>query len=113
MSSNQRKILVNAFSVSMLNFSREATVRFRRLSIEELRSLLSEGEIISYIRHVSTAQILQELVNRQIQPNNGIYTYKSGDVVIMVVLNVPARGQEVVPKPEDLSFYLVEVLSLE
>ena len=96
----------------MLRFAREATVRFRRLNIEEVRELL-RGEVVSYIRHAATVQVIQELVNRQIQPNNGIYVYEPNDTIIMVVLTTPQRGQEVVPRLEDLSFFLVEVLSLE
>jgi len=113
MESNSRKVLVNAFSVSMLKFVREATVRFRRLSVEEVRDLLREGEIVNYVRHAGTVQVIQELINRQLVPNSGIYVNQPNDVVIMVVLNAPQRGQEVTPKLEDLSFFLVEVISLE
>jgi len=113
MESNSRKVLVNAFSVSMLKFVREATVRFRRLNVEEVRQLLQGGEIVNYIRHAGTVQVIQELVNRQIQPNSGIYVYEPKDTIIMVVLNAPQRGQELMPKLEDLAFYVVEVVSLE
>ena len=87
------------------------TIELRRLSIEELRELL-QGNVVSFIRHQSTVQVLSQLAQRQIEINNGIYMYR-GERIVLVVLQVPQRGQETSVKLEDLTFYEVVVKQLE
>ncbi len=109
MVSNNRKVVVNAFSISMLQYPAEAVVRFRRLSIEEVRELLQGNNVENYIRHQGTIQALQSAGIQLGAPNN-VYIYRPGDVIIMIVLASPQRGQEVTaPRLEDLMFYLVSV----
>jgi hypothetical protein len=86
-----------------------------KLKLDEVRELLLRGEIVNYIRHVGTLQVIQELINNgphaprggSLQPNSGLYVYEPNDTIIMAVLNAPQRGQEVAPRLEDLAFYLV------
>ncbi len=111
MVTNQNQtVIVNAFSTSMLNHPQRLVVEFRRLSPENLQL---QGEVVSYIRHPGTVQVLRQLLQREIPTSNGIYTYRSGDRIIMVVLVAPARGQEVVPQLSDLIFYEVVVREIE
>jgi len=113
MVSNQNlpTVLVNGISTSMFGHPQCLTIELRRLSIEELRELL-QGNVVSFIRHQSTVQVLSQLAQRQIEINNGIYMYR-GERIVLVVLQVPQRGQETSVKLEDLTFYEVVVKQLE
>ncbi len=114
MVSNQRLILTNAFSVSMLQNPRRATVEFRRLSVQELRELVQNGRNIEhYIRHTSTVELLQRLLGVQLPPAGNIYVYRPGDIVVMITLVTPQRGQDVTVREEDVVIYRVIVHAIE
>ena len=108
-------VLLNGFSMSMLRNPRLATIEFKRISLAELRELVTNAKtILNYIRHQSTVQLIASLVGRQLEPNAGNYIYSPGDVLILITLAAPQRGQELTQvKPEDLVIYLVSVRHLE
>jgi hypothetical protein len=105
-------VLLNAFSLSMLNNPTRALVEFRRLSPEELRQIVQNARVESYIRHNATVQVLNELLQVQITPNNGIYSYNN-ERIIVVALGAPQRGQEVNVRLQDLVIYEVVIHELE
>jgi hypothetical protein len=108
----QKIVLLNGFSTSMLNNPKRAIVEFRRLTPQEVREIVGNSIVENYIRHQGTTQVLTELLQRQITPNNAVYTYR-GERIILVILSVPQRGQEVAVKLEDLVFYELVVHTLE
>jgi hypothetical protein len=97
----------------MLSNPRRAVVEFIQLSPEEVRQILSNSEVVHYIRHTATVQLLEQLAGRQLASGGQVYTYQPGDVVIMAVLRAPQRGQDVTVRLEDLIFYRIIVHHLE
>jgi len=75
---------------------------------------LQEGfQLIHYIRHVATIQALRSAgIPLSEAPNAGLYTYQPGDIIVVVSLKNPVRGQEVLQvSPQDLEAWIVAVLS--
>jgi hypothetical protein len=73
----------------------------------------TEGwQIIHYIRHGATVETLRATgVPLDPQPNSGLYQYQHGDVIVVVTLRTPARGQEVQQvNISDLEAWVVTVL---
>ena len=63
---------------------------------------------MNYIRHPSTVRILNEVLGLDLQPSTSLYQYQPGDIIIVVGLRRPVRGQEVEVRPEDLDVAIVE-----
>ena len=74
---------------------------------------VAEGcEVIHFIRHPSTIQLLRSLgVPLSETPNSGLYSYQHGDLLVVVSLRSPVRGQEAAQlSPQDLEAWVVTVL---
>jgi hypothetical protein len=74
---------------------------------------VAEGyQLIHYIRHPATIQALRDAsVPLSEAPNSGLYVYQPGDVIVVVTLRAPTRGQEVSQVlPQDLESWIVTVL---
>ena len=74
---------------------------------------LQEGyEVVHYVRHTATIATLRSVgIPLSEQPNAGLYQYAPGDVLVVVTLRSPVRGQEQTQvKPEDLESWIVTVL---
>jgi hypothetical protein len=73
----------------------------------------AEGyQLVHYIRHPATIQALRVAdISLSEQPNSGLYSYSPGDVIVVVTLRMPQRGQEVQQvSPQDLEAWIVTVL---
>ncbi len=113
-SNQERAIITNAFALSMLNNPRRAVVEFQRITIEEVRQILSSSNVIHFVRHPATLQLIEQLAGRSLPSGGNTYLYQRGDVVVMAVLSVPQRGQEVAAvRPEDIVFYRITVHEIE
>jgi len=57
---------------------------------------LQEGwQLVHYIRHPATIVALRQLgIPLSEQPNSGLYSYDAGDIIVVVSLRSPVRGQE-------------------
>jgi len=57
---------------------------------------LQEGwQLVHYIRHPATIAALRQLgIPLSEQPNAGLYSYDAGDIIVVVSLRAPQRGQE-------------------
>jgi hypothetical protein len=84
------------------------------VSISELASWVQrrvqEGWLlIHYVRHPATIQALRASgIPLNETPNAGLYTYDSGDILVVVTLRAPQRGQEQNQvRPEDLEAWIV------
>ena len=76
---------------------------------------VAEGyELVHYIRHSATITALRTAgIPLSEAPNAGLYTYQPGDIIVVVSLKNPVRGQEVLQvSPQDLEAWIVAVLSL-
>ena len=87
------------------------------VTLQELASWvqrrLQEGyEVVQYVRHPATIAALRATgIPLNEQPNAGLYTYSYGDVIVVVSLRNPSRGQEVQQvSPQDLEMWIVTVL---
>ncbi|RLG84700.1 MAG: hypothetical protein DRO39_07245 [Thermoprotei archaeon] len=93
------------------------SIKVRRLSIEELRHLVEQYkqqgvEIMNYIRHPSTVRILNEVLGLDLQPSSELYQYQQGDIVIVVGLRRPVRGQEVEVTVNDLDIAIISIVEV-
>ncbi len=74
---------------------------------------LAEGYVIEhYIRHSATIAALRAAgIPLSEQPNSGLYQYQHGDVIVVVTLRTPQRGQEQTQvSVNDLETWIVTVL---
>jgi len=57
---------------------------------------LQEGwQLVHYIRHPATIVALRQLgIPLPETPNSGLYSYDAGDIIVVVSLRAPQRGQE-------------------
>jgi len=113
----RRIVFLNAMPLNSLPRSH---IRLDVLPVSNINELatwtqrrLREGwQLIHYIRHPATIQALRQLgIPLPEQPNSGLYTYDAGDIIVVVSLRSPTRGQEVQQvRPEDLETWIVTVL---
>ena len=74
---------------------------------------LQEGyEVVHFIRHPATIAALRAVgIPLSEQPSSGLYQYAHGDVIVVVTLRAPQRGQEVQQvSPQDLEVWIITVL---
>jgi len=105
---SKRIVLVGGVAPSMFTGS-EYTMYYKRISLDELKELAKDAEVVNYVRHESTVKLLSQALNRNLQPNPGLYTWQEDDYLVIVGLKKPVRGQELEIKPEDLDLVLVRV----
>ena len=111
-----RVIFLNALPLNSLP-RRHIQVDILPVSLQELVSWVQrrvqEGYTVEhYIRHPATIAALRQVgVPLSEQPNSGLYSYQPGDVVVVVSLRNPVRGQEQNQvTPQDLESWVVTVL---
>ena len=110
----RRVIFLNALPLNSLPRHR-IQVDIEPIALSELaqwvNDRLAEGfEIVHFIRHNGTIQTLRAVgIPLAEAPNAGLYRFQSGDVIVVVTLSSPQRGQEAQPHVEDLASWIVEV----
>jgi hypothetical protein len=104
----RRIVLVGGVAPSMFT-GNEYTMYYKRISLDELKELAKDAEVANYVRHESTVKFLSQTLDRNLQPNPGLYTWQEDDYLVIVGLRKPIRGQELEVKPEDLDLVLVRV----
>lgn len=82
----------------------------RPATLDEVKRLVENREIESYIGHEATAKLLTTLLEKEILMNRAMYDPKPGDVAIVVRLKKRLEKPEDVKnvRPEDVEFILVE-----
>jgi len=66
------------------------------ISLEEVKELIKNKDIVSYIGHLATARLLSQLLLVDIPVNRAMYSPEPGDVAIV------ARLKKRLDKPEDV-----------
>ena len=85
----------------------------KRTTIEAIADIVRHSlKIENYIRHESTVRLLSKLLNIDLKPSSGLYEYKNSDVLAIITLKKPQRGQEIEVKEEDLDYYLCTVTTI-
>ena len=64
--------------------------------VQWIQRRVQEGYTVEhYIRHPATITALRQLgIPLSEQPNSGLYSYDTGDIIVVVSLRSPVRGQE-------------------
>ena len=96
-------VIGNAFSVNMLD--NDATISFRKISLDEVREILKGNDFKSIVGHPATAQFLSELLGVEIPANREMYKMNKDDVLIVAVLGVRPPEGKVFSKEEVEQLY--------
>jgi len=104
-----RIVLTGGLAPSMFENYRELVINYKKISIEELKEIVKNNEIINYIRHESTVRLLARILNRDLTPNTGLYKWRPSEMLIIVGLKNPQRGQEMSVTVEDLDLVLCRI----
>jgi hypothetical protein len=111
-----RVIILNALPPNALPKAR-VRLDMEPVDIVELGHRLHEWlargyELVHYVRHEATLRVIsRELGIPLPEPNSDLYTYRDGDVLVIVTLKNPLRGREVQQvNIGDLEFWVVTVL---
>jgi len=89
MSKQQRIVIGNAFSLSMIS-TNEATIKIKKISAEEARQLIqnSNNNILSIVGHEGTAAILTQLLGVNVTTNRVQYQLNKDDILIVFQLMI-------------------------
>jgi hypothetical protein len=98
-------VILPSFPLNILpwHISDRFTVLFIKRSLNELKSIIGEREVISYIRHAPTNKLLSKYF-KLIDKSNEAYTFNPQDYIIIVTLlkRTPISGQDVEVSESDL-----------
>jgi len=96
-----RIVLLNSLPLNA--FKRDVTIYAKPISLETMLSEIAEkriqfnAEVVSYIRHPATIELLNKYLQRigvKLEPNTGLYVFHESDDIYVVILKKPIRGQE-------------------
>jgi hypothetical protein len=104
----KRVVLVGGVAPSMFN-QNELTMYYKRITLDELEELAKDAEVVNFVRHESTVKLLSNALEKQLTPNAGLYTWQEGDILVIVGLKKPVRGQEMQIVADDLDLVVVYV----
>ena len=105
-----RLVILSALSLNA--FPMETfTLRIKRVNFEELPMLArTHSPIFHFIRHQATVPLLSKYLPLNLNTNPGLYRYEAGDVLLIVTLKNPQRGQELSAITEnDVELFLVNI----
>jgi hypothetical protein len=102
-------IFLNAFPINAF-MGKNAVLRVMYCGalkdIEDtMKTVINNNNVINFISHESTAKALG------LSPNKALYSYREGDVIIIVTLNKPLRNVvDMQVTVNDLDVYLVKAI---
>ena len=100
----------NAFSIQMISSLNEASVSFKKVSIEQAKNLL-DGEVDSYVGHADTAVVIGGLLGMEVPACRRFGTLASGEtaVVAQVIGGRLPEGCTTLPEGFSIQFFQVTV----
>jgi len=108
-----RIILLNAFPLNAFDID-IFTAIFEKTTVHEIKNTIniySNFEIKNYIRHKGTVDLLKKVLGVEIQLSSDLYKFDRKDIIFIITLKTPVRGQEIEHvKEDDLSIYKVSVV---
>jgi hypothetical protein len=112
-----RIVLLNALPLTAIPYD-TSTILVKQLSMErfkeEIRDFIEKGyEVISYIRHKATVDLLEKMLNIKLNVSSELYKFSENDLVYVVTLAPEKiqRGQEMTSiELKDLVFYYVVIV---
>jgi len=104
-----RAVLLNALPLNALPRS-PLRLRVQPLRIEEIGWYVQGRQVVHFIRHQSTIDVLRTFGIPVANAETGLYRYQQGDRLIVITLRTPIRGSEQANvAPADLEAWLVEI----
>ena len=102
--------LFNAFSIQMISALNEASVSFRKISIEQAKNLLN-GEVDSYIGHAAAAGVISGMLGMEVpaQRRFGTLVPNETAIVAQVIGGRLPEGCTTLPEGMSLQFFQVTV----
>ena len=100
-------IFLNAFPINAF-MGKNAVLRVMHCGAlkdiqDAIKTVINNNNVINFISHESTAKALG------LNPNKALYSYREGDIIIIVTLNKPLRNvQDMQVTINDLDVYLVK-----
>jgi hypothetical protein len=108
----KRDILLNALPLNAIEGERFNLTVIRITPYYLIGSIKEDMEkgipVINYIRHPATINLLNSH-GLNLKPSSELYTYKEGDLLFIVTVKTPVRGQEMSVSFSDLDCFLVFV----
>jgi len=103
-------ILLNALPLNAIQ-SECSTILCRKIQLSEVVELIMNYDVENYIRHESTVKLLAKLSGKDLKPSSELYKHEDRDILVIITLKRPIRGQEVEVTEEDLEAYLCIIVS--
>ena len=102
--------LFNAFSIQMISALDEASVSFKKITVEEAKALLA-GKVDSFIGHVDTAAVISSLLGMEVPAQRRFGSLASGEtaVVAQVVGGRLPEGATTLPDGMSIQFFQITV----
>lgn len=98
-------VILPSFPLNILpwNLSDRFTVLFIKRTLSELKNIIGEREVITYIRHAPTNQLLAKYF-KLVDKSNEQYVFNPADYIIIVTLlkRTPISGQDMQVSENDL-----------
>lgn len=100
-----RLYLLSAFSLSMIPYQGWVHLYLKEVDQEEARRIIAEAEskgreVVSAIGHQSTAQLLSQLLGREVPVNRAMVELRDGDEAIVFQLMVRLPEGKVLSREE-------------
>jgi hypothetical protein len=109
---HRRNILLNALPLNAFDSERVDLTVVRITPYYLVGSLKEDIEkgvpVVSYIRHPATVSLLNQH-GLNVKPSSELYKYESGDLLFVVTVKTPQRGQEMQVGLSDLDCFIVFV----
>lgn len=102
--------LFNAFSIQMISSLNEASVSFKKISVEQAKNLLT-GKVESYIGHAETAQVIGTMLGMEVSCQRRFGTLVPGEtaVVAQVIGGRLPEGATTLPEGMKIQFFKATV----
>jgi hypothetical protein len=102
--------ITNAFSISMIEIEKEGNINFRKITIAEVKNLLSHFPYSSAIEHADTAAVVSSILGVHLPANKIINVKLSKDKRLIVAqYNGPRlpEGSTTLPENASIDFWMV------
>jgi len=108
------KVVGNAFSVNMLDESR--ILVFKRITTKEVISeICMEKELVSIVGHEGTANLISQVLGREIQVNRVQYKLKAGDILYVCVVKQRLEEGRVLKEEElkkvEIDWWKIQIIT--
>jgi hypothetical protein len=110
----RRAVLLNALPLNAIPPSvHYFDIACKRATIDAVADIIKQStRVENYIRHESTVKLLSSLLNIDLKPSSELYEYRNGDVLAIITLKKPIRGQEVEVREDDLEYFVCTVATI-